>query len=899
MPRTQTFDGFQKGVSSSPVLEYPELTGNIHKEPGILQCEQAIKDHIVSGNTKITREVLSVLSVNSTTVYFFVRSPAGHTTDIYRQGTAIPFANIEGIVKEAVVYNDVIFVVKWQNGSTYLDIWRVPTDFSTYTQQWKTIGDTEIESVLHSDGVTLWIGNGNLVSKVQEENITRLDDNVWKGQRSSSIPYIIGDVVYEGAVFYLCVLDNIGEALSNRVYWERIEGIDFEPERVTSVFIRDGLIVMSSDVNRLKIDPDDITSHSVDFPNSLLLTHPSSYNNGAKVGYSSIDSITYNPSNDKYYIVERPRVSLDQSGEVDYFTNSYLYEATYNENDQSFMVDFDTYALIDGALLHTVPIEISITHRRINSAYRGLRGNMYVMNVDNMNILLVPYETRNIRNTRMPGGFGIDVGIYNPSESDVINRITSEPGSRVDLPQHKQDFFRVRFFIHGQYLYVVNQNNTIVDNKILRYAINIEIQNGNPTVVLKPDDRFEAPHPFGNDLTISDFFIDGSSVFAIKPEFTPIRRLTYMIGKMKSDTIEWNSDKLYVDTNEDIDESEGEFSGNINLLIAQNRLFNFHGVSIPYLSRSSTRVTYTSTRTYPISIGEVVNPSNEDIDTSIEDVELSQDHDYYVFTRRALDLHYTREVSALASYNGNLIIGSRDITGANRAEVFTWDKSNVSWYDEDDVAGDKIDALVKFDNFLLAMVDNDVYVYRDGKLSTLKKIPFDITSVTPRKVLQVQDGVLIAVDGSGLWQVGRHSDAYDVAIHRAHRIEENITGIYYANGAVYITYTDGVNYGIKEIDRENKAIADVVIPVSHMDDNTKSNVNKVYVSAVKSVVGTTVVARMIVDNKEIPMKAENQPQGNMYIFKSETKATHYQLRIMLFANGNNSLRVDRIRVNYG
>ncbi len=198
------------------------------------------------------------------------------------------------------------------------------------------------------------------------------------------------------------------------------------------------------------------------------------------------------------------------------------------------------------------------------------------------------------------------------------------------------------------------------------------------------------------------------------------------------------------------------------------------------------------------------------------------------FNSNALDLPYGQSIKTLATYESDLIIGTKVASDVNQSGVFRWDTYSDSWTVEDYAEENGINTFIKTDNNLMAQVGRkaNIYLYTGTKLEKFTELrdadntfTFDTLPCSSSNL----SGVSLLATSRGIYSIARHdsNSPYSSCIEYVSSVGQSITpgALLVIGMTVMLAWKSGSTYGVDKIDT-NRATATIITPIAQGSFNT-------------------------------------------------------------------------------
>lgn len=197
-------------------------------------------------------------------------------------------------------------------------------------------------------------------------------------------------------------------------------------------------------------------------------------------------------------------------------------------------------------------------------------------------------------------------------------------------------------------------------------------------------------------------------------------------------------------------------------------------------------------------------------------------------------------ITTLQSFEIDLLVGTKISSTVNWCRVLRWDTVSESWFAEDSVEENGVNAFIKDDNhiYIQAGQAGRIYFYDGQSLQPYTQMPGDWTSSKTAKVHSKAAAFLQGVPVFGLSNVsgnpalegvyclGSYSPNYSKALDLSYPISQNVLasleiGAVLTSGSdMFVAWKEGSNYGVDKLDYTAKyGSAYIETRMLHLEQN--------------------------------------------------------------------------------
>jgi len=280
---------------------------------------------------------------------------------------------------------------------------------------------------------------------------------------------------------------------------------------------------------------------------------------------------------------------------------------------------------------------------------------------------------------------------------------------------------------------------------------------------------------------------------------------------------------------------------------------------------------------------------------------------------QALDLFYGWVVRCLTLQRPNLLIGAKD---SKKAEMFTWDLASESYNPVEGWEERDIDAFLRGIGATYIFTPTLLYWFREGLVERAKELPSQVR----HGAIDIWKGKMLFGCINGVYSYHKKNKNYPVALN----LEYTPSPITIANfdsksveiGAILgrgddllVSWKDGSTYGLDNIDLNNKANAvyeGLSFDADRPFEDKLFRFIKIVTKPLPSGCSIKVKYRINEDSDWIDTKmAKGDAESfadvgeTKAIFQIEGQGEVYEVRVELYANGNNTPEILSINSYFG
>lgn len=216
--------------------------------------------------------------------------------------------------------------------------------------------------------------------------------------------------------------------------------------------------------------------------------------------------------------------------------------------------------------------------------------------------------------------------------------------------------------------------------------------------------------------------------------------------------------------------------------------------------------------------------------------------------KTALDLPVGQVVKALATYETDLIIGTKVASDVRKCGVYRWDTYSDSWTIDDQIEVNGVNIFIYADNNLLAQIGSnaDIYSYNGAKMEKYLQLRNGDTAVNVTLTSSANiSGTPIFATGKGIFSFSRPAPDMDYAqnIEYISSQGQSITvgGLAVVGTTVLFAWEDGSSHGVDALSA-NRASGVITTPIA------EGSFNNVIVKYSSLPAGTSIAISTKVDD---------------------------------------------------